>query len=255
MRIGRPWSLPFGLLAVQLILVESFAPACSTVCRRHPNSWIPAQHRDSLLSPRASRGRLFSTSSNDGGKTLIPLCLLKLIPCSPYPQSTEPLEEDESDLPVSDSETSAAQSDASEDTTPAATQDNVKRKESPTFTGKKEILAVKIAEGEYKFIETPANKGNGWQGGGFDLGDGDGEMDMAKRALMERETQLVETVAMDKVFLGGLAGLVALLGFYAYVGFSGGISDANTRFGDMPMPTTDQGPPRIPAPGDEGLTR
>lgn len=96
------------------------------------------------------------------------------------------------------------------------------RKDAPPFSGRKQVVATKIGDGEYDIVEISADgsrqrRGDGAGSGGFGFADNGGERS-ARGQMMDREQQTVDLATTNKVRLrcglgaDGESGVSAALG-------------------------------------------
>lgn len=89
----------------------------------------------------------------------------------------------------------------------ASTRQNMEqqRKDAPPFSGRKQVVATKIGDGEYDIVEISADgsrqrRGDGAGSGGFGFADNGGERS-ARGQMMDREQQTVDLATTNKVRL------------------------------------------------------
>ena len=121
----------------------------------------------------------------------------------------------------------------------------------PAFSGRSEIIVTGNENDGWEYVEVKAN-GSGRDVAGFRFeSEEDTRGGRARKDIMEREVQLVEAVAFDKVFQVGIAVIAVLLALMVNVYNSGGITNGATRFAGMEMPMYEDRPIAIPHPSNQ----
>eukprot|EP00752_Nemacystus_decipiens_P001254 g1252.t1 len=126
------------------------------------------------------------------------------------------------------------------------------KKEAPAFSGRKQVVASKNAEGGYDFEEISADGSRRMKGdrgsGGFGFSS---QMEDGPGRVRRQEQEAVNLATTNKAFAGLFAILLASLIFEVNVYMSGGITNGSTRFQDIGQPTTYDELPLPPTPPPE----